>query len=67
MTEDEAKQKWCPMVRFNPPDGENNRSPDHGGLNNARCIASECAVWKWSSKFHTTMESIEDGRCGLIR
>ena len=63
MKEREAKQKWCPMVRFHPPDGENNRSPDHGGLNNARCIASECAVWKESSP--SIYPGHSEGSCGL--
>jgi hypothetical protein len=47
-TEDEAKAKWCPMVRL---------SADHvgGGINRdtkgntsrANCIASGCMSWRW--------------------
>jgi hypothetical protein len=41
MTEDEAKTKWCPAVRW--ADGWFNRPK---GSEHARCIASECMAWR---------------------
>ncbi len=53
MTEDDARKKWCPMVRLGSAqdtahaDGYcwNNRGEDSHDVN---CIASDCAVWKWT-------------------
>ena len=49
MTEDEAKTKWCPMVRFdNGPEGLGiNRVIDSGSTPQTQiyCIASECMWW----------------------
>lgn len=62
-TEEEAKTKWCPMVRFItfPPiyengmaTKENNRYGDY----NSNCIASECMQWQWDG---------ERGYCGKAR
>jgi hypothetical protein len=35
MTEDEARKKWCPMVRQASPEDWNS------------CIASDCMMWRW--------------------
>lgn len=51
MTEDEAKQKWCPMVRAVHFDHEGNEK--FGGLNRGnvgtqcKCWASACMMWRW--------------------
>lgn len=64
MTEDEARQKWCPAshtlgyVVGDPP-----VVPDEG-----RCIASMCMAWRWSKGAATAMDppaSTTDGYCGL--
>lgn len=61
-TEQEAKNKWCPMVRFvipppiyeySMPTVQNNRFGDH----NSQCIASECMWWRWEG---------DKGCCGGI-
>lgn len=45
MAEEEAKTKWCPMVRCGNS-AENchslDRNPEY-----SRCIASECMMWRW--------------------
>ena len=56
MTEDEAKQKWCPFARQasqfreGAPDAMvvANRSEKDFPLGN--CIASECMAWRWDSR-----------------
>ena len=40
MTEDEARQKWCPMVG----DPDVTRPAKHGTVPN--CIASDCMMWR---------------------
>lgn len=53
MTEDEAKQKWCPMVslenvttRFHEKrDGQPGRSAVYA----AHCIGSDCMMWRWDA------------------
>jgi hypothetical protein len=67
MTENEAKTKWCPMVRhvqfFN--DIEDNRGlfePRDNPLANA-CIGSLCMMWRWT--FTREEASNGHGHCGL--
>lgn len=46
MTEDDAKTKWCPMVRMgdmNAPTGIN-----AGNQAGTTCIGSACMMWRWS-------------------
>ena len=78
MTEDEAKTKWCPMVRHegdengsfnrgNPGDEINDHDKNRGTLCN--CIASDCMMWVKERE----ISKIDDkdwyghGRCGLAR
>lgn len=69
MTEDEAKQKWCPMVRF-APDSEN------GGMlvlnqpqDTLKCVASDCMMWRldWAQRGidYASGEIPTKGYCGL--
>jgi len=47
MTEDEARKKWCPMVRWTSHDGDNRYAePFENRGANCMCIASECMMWK---------------------
>lgn len=61
-TEEEAKKKWCPMMR------SNNQFPYH-----ASCLASECMMWKWASDTPKIRKAMEmnpdecDGYCGLTK
>ena len=61
MTEDEAKQRWCPMARVNRKIAMGNRVQfDDGTWDTAvgsRCIASGCMMWRTTSSQH--------GYCGL--
>lgn len=65
MTENEAKTKWCPMVRIEGAEAGqssynrfNDGSPDPDG----RCIASDCMMWVEEHNDDKTA-----GSCGLIR
>jgi hypothetical protein len=51
LTEEEAKGKWCPMVRFahwNAPTGGNQPLPKNWSdlKTPGTCIASECMMWR---------------------
>jgi len=64
MTEEEARKKWCPMVRFimDRPAQGNLVSNRNCTVNDPwdKCIASDCMMWRWMSKI------IRDkGYCGL--
>jgi len=64
MTEDEAKQKWCPMVRTDIIDIT---AIDISGLNRIRlntnnCIGSACMMWEQHAPYYrngTKMTSME--------
>lgn len=53
-TKKEASELWCPMVRMAQSfdDGNASNCGDPAKMRNpsyARCIASKCAMWRWSS------------------
>ena len=63
MTEDEARTKWCPHVRYiakfnGPCVGTYNRGYEDTGINKSLCIASDCMMFRWHSGFAS-------GYCGL--
>lgn len=83
MTTEEARTKWCPMVRstvVNLPSSNRDWSGATGGIvcnNNpeyARCIADECACWVWDRKTEHSYGPVKhlpkeqwQGRCGLSK
>lgn len=60
-TEEEAKKKWCPMVRIVGVDGKENGVVNRTSYNKcvhvgeredfipagSECIASKCMMWEW--------------------
>ena len=56
MTEDQARTKWCPHVRYGDggDDVATNRCGKFTSENHewARCIASDCMMWRWGER-HT--------------
>jgi hypothetical protein len=62
MTEDEAKQKWCPQVRFTQWNDQmlSNRGEFSGATN---CLASGCMAWRWWTLGHPNEK--QKGYCGL--
>jgi len=77
MTEDEAKEKWCPHVRLR---GSVDNGQDRGNWNKrgdismdafpqrACCIASDCALWveETSINLGTNKTTVCGGHCGLV-
>ena len=65
MTEEEAKQKWCPMVRLGnayAPDGDSVSWDNRGnGYHETNCIGSECMAWRLAHA-----DSHSTGSCGLV-
>ncbi len=49
-TEDQARQKWCPMARVqedgNAPAANRTTKADNPGT--ARCLGSDCMAWRWT-------------------
>jgi hypothetical protein len=59
MTEDEARKKWCPHVRFSQwAEGIINNRGDLNGKHD--CLASKCMAWRWCAEGYTP-----SGYCGL--
>ena len=64
MTEDEAKDKWCPLVRLRPDylhEAAHNRVTT-GSAPNTNCIATRCMMWRQS---HVVLNGPVHGYCGL--
>lgn len=67
MTEEEAKQKWCPFAR----DAESNPAGYTTTNTTAKCIGSECMAWRinrddWSENMSTGARTYHHGGyCGL--
>lgn len=71
MTEDEAKTKWCPMVRMDNAETEPSFNRNYGGSlpDGSNCIASDCIMWVVETSYgvNTAINVVTGGRCGLIR
>jgi hypothetical protein len=71
--EEEAKTKWCPMVRKFISGGSSEipsfgdafalTSYNRGQKNNLNCLASECMMWRWC--YDSMGETPIKGYCGL--
>ena len=71
MTEEEAKTKWCPMVRFGDTGSVSNRRMN-GGSGGAgeysRCMASSCMMWVPERRnIDGTMTIVNGGYCGFSK
>jgi len=63
MTEEDAKTKWCPFVRFHvegkAPTFTATPNRDQRGT---RCIGSACMAWRWE---YDDGQDSGQGYCGL--
>ena len=54
LTESQAREKWCPMVRELVTRGERGVAINRGNVNanasNSNCIASACMMWRYESQ-----------------
>jgi len=78
MTEDEARNKWCPfsstgnsiMCGMNRPELGGNYQ---GQLSTCKCLASDCACWLWDTLYiegtatEVLKSAVTTGQCGLIK
>ncbi len=70
LTEDQAKEKWCPMARvLDTNDGTVcNRHYNYSSLPKdmnptySRCIGNQCMAWEWSDPITDNVEYWEVGR-----
>ena len=54
-TEEEAKKKWCPMVRdgegYTFKSGDQEQSKQSSSNADAKCRASDCMMWRWELNY----------------
>jgi hypothetical protein len=72
MTEEEAKNRWCPFARVA---GNNYANESYNRVSrskkvvapNSHCIGSACMAWRWfqSTKEQGTLPPPYEGFCGL--
>ena len=80
MTEEEAKQRWCPYAIYVFGNGRvSGNRDDEGGRSYVlsqgvcNCIASDCMLWRWELTQHQANElnargnnkAVAYGYCGL--
>ena len=66
-TEEEAKTKWCPMVRIFSGTSNYvaacNKNMLDRDKDKDRCIASNCMMWRWIPTIYAP--ETKSGYCGL--
>jgi len=63
MTEDEARQKWCPFFRVISLPGTvaDNLGAKRGGSLSGDCLASDCMAWRWNALQVVTAKEMGTG------
>ena len=65
LTAAEARSRWCPMARQADTENHTYNRLDNGEAPlGSRCLAAECAVWRWVEVQSPDPEK-HLGRCGL--
>ena len=55
MTEDEAKTKWCPMIRWTSAQNGLDSFENRGA--NCMCITSDCMMWRWKTEYSSITDN----------
>jgi hypothetical protein len=65
-TEKQARELWCPVARVAVGNYSVAVNRDEGDeiIAGCRCIASECAMWRWS--LPRRRRGDDEGYCGLV-
>ena len=72
MTEEAAKQRWCPLVRFKSAETGSgpafNRQRVSSDMDDVNCIGSRCMAWIWENRRPSNATSGEQfkGYCGAF-
>lgn len=72
-TEEEAKKKWCPMVRVSKSEFDGFFDNRQGNGVVTYCIGSQCMVWVWGQDYVRDTEEGKialnnaQGYCGLVK
>ncbi|MBX9760674.1 MAG: hypothetical protein K2Y29_17980 [Beijerinckiaceae bacterium] len=61
MTQEEAKESWCPFTRLTSTDREGdprapagfNRIDSAFVMDGATCIGGDCMAWRWKAEYAT--------------
>lgn len=61
-TEQQAKDKWCPVARVEDDTASANRNMCLGKQAETSCLGSKCAVWRW---YDLPEKPERRGFCGL--
>jgi hypothetical protein len=65
LTEEEAREKWCPVYGRGIGTVENEAGRTLGTYNDElNCIASECMMWRWK-ELEGVVAFSKYGYCGL--
>lgn len=64
MLEEEAKTKWCPFVRAQQFQGDQNPPTNRTTWSN-NCIGNQCMAWRWVEVNLSVERSTHHGYCGL--
>lgn len=68
-TKEEARGKWCPMVRLStyasgsPCEAAVNRCDDGSYKESDSCLGSNCMTWRWAENEFD--DGMQRGYCGL--
>ncbi len=60
LTEEQMREKWCPMLGGKDLISRHDKNVPF----TCRCIASDCAAWRWTTLVHSDGE--RRGYCGLV-
>lgn len=68
MTEEQARSKWCPMVRQSTDSFPTyNRLEDGTVPESCLCVSSDCMAWRWFDHDHSERQEAVQGMNDILR